>query len=100
MSEVSFYLLAAVIGAVVGCVEVFQRYRAEPLQAVSTVWGITYLVFNALVSCFAFYVIDLSSAFPDDAETLTRLKWAMFAGLGASALLRSKLLNIQLPEGK
>lgn len=100
MTLVPYFLAAAFVGALVGAVEVFQRYRAEPLQAVANRWGVAYLVFNAAVAALAFYVAVLSANLGAGSARLTLLQWSAAAGFGGATLLRAKLLNVQLADGK
>lgn len=101
MSYLTFCLVAAIIGTLVGAVEIFQRYRAEPLEAVSNRWGLAYLLFNGLVSAAAFHVAWLANELGKGTTTQLQLfQWATLSGFGASALLRAKLMNIQLGDGK
>ena len=95
-----FYAGAAAIGAAVGAVEVFQRYRAEPLAALFNRWGATYLLFNGAVAGFAFYVAVVANSLGAGSPTLTLLEWMAGSGFGAAALLRSKLLTVQSTEGR
>jgi hypothetical protein len=94
------YLAAAAFGALVGVVEVFQRYRAEPFQALWNRWGGLYVGFNAAVAAAAFAVADAAEGLSATSAGLALLQWSAAAGFGSSVLLRSKLLNVQLTGGK
>ncbi len=94
------YLVSVVLGALVGAVEVFQRYRAEPFLALLNRWGGAYVAFNAVVAAAAFWVAVEAEALNSSSGTLTLLRWAAVAGFGSAALLRAKLLNIKLSDGK
>jgi hypothetical protein len=95
-----FYLVAASIGALVGTVEVFQRYRAEPLEAIKTGWAVAYLFLNAFLGALAFYVAVIYGDLNKDSTTDSLLQWSTVSGFGAAAVLRAKLLNIRLSDGK
>ena len=100
MSLTAYYLVSAVIGALVATVEIFQRYRAEPIPALRNWWAVAYLLFNAAIAAFAFYVAVLTQELTAEAKPLDLLQWSTFAGFGAAAFLRAKLLNLELSDGK
>lgn len=101
MDLLPHYLVASFIGGLVGAVEIFQRYRAEPLEAVKTRWGLAYLLLNGALGALAFYVAVLYNELTaDGVKSLTLIQWSAVSGFGAAAVLRSKLLNIQLSDGK
>ena len=70
------YLVAALIGALVGAVEIFQRYRAEPLQAMWNRWGGVYVLFNSAVAAVAFFVAKESKGLSAESDTIELLRWA------------------------
>lgn len=94
------YFAAGGFGALVGAVEVFQRYRAEPFQALRNRWGGLYVGFNAVVAFAAFAVADAAQGLGADSPGLDLLQWAAAAGFGSAVVLRAKLLNVQLTGGK
>jgi hypothetical protein len=94
------YVVAAGFGALVGTVEVFQRYRAEPFPALWNRWGGLYVGFNAAVAVAAFAVVGAAEALSSQSSGLALFQWSAAAGFGSSVLLRSKLLNVQLTGGK
>lgn len=94
------YLVAALLGALVGMVEIMQRYRAEPFAAMNNRWGISYVVFNGAVALAGLYVVVLSEQLTAATAPADMLGWAAAAGFGSAALLRAKLMNVQLSEGK
>lgn len=100
MTLVAAYLAAAGFGVLVGTVEVFQRYRAEPFQALWNRWGGLYVGFNGAVAAAAFAVAHASQDLASTSPGLTLLQWSAAAGFGSSVLLRSKLLNVQMTGGK
>ena len=57
MEPVSYAALDSSVGAVVGVVEILQRYRDAPLRAVCSGGGVDYVVLNAAVSYGAFRVL-------------------------------------------
>jgi hypothetical protein len=94
------FVVAGLLGGLVGAVEIFQRYRAEPFRAVLNPWGAAYLVFNAGTSAIAFWVAAVANSLTEKTASLALMQWAALAGFGASALIRAKLLNIKLSDGK
>ena len=55
--HVGFVGLAAALGATVGASELISRYRDEPLQALLSGAGLTYVGLNALVSGCAYLLL-------------------------------------------
>jgi hypothetical protein len=100
MISVCAYAVAISIGALVGVVELFQRYRAEPLPALTNRWGIGYVLFNASAAAFALFIAIQADSLGAHTSTLDWLRWAAAAGAGAAAMLRSKLFSIRLSEGE
>lgn len=94
------YGIAAVLGGIVGAIEIFQRYRAEPFHALGNVWGLGYVVFNAAVALAAMFVLVRSEALSGKTSELDLLRWSAAAGFGSAAMLRTKLLNIRNGDGK
>lgn len=94
------YGVAIAVGAMVGAVEVFQRYRAEPFKALGNRWGVAYIIFNGAVAALAFFIATETDKVGRDAPRIDVLEWAATAGFGSAALLRAKLLNIKVAEGK
>jgi hypothetical protein len=95
------YAAAAAIGAVAGLAELVSRYRDAPRDAAASRGGVAYVLFNALVSLGALYLIRnvfpwpgaaLSPA-PQDVPTLAQQ--ALAAGVGAMALLRSAVVTVR-----
>jgi hypothetical protein len=99
--ELAFaWLTAGGLGALVGAVEIFQRYRAEPVPALANRWGIGYVAFNGAVALIAFWVATSSDAMAGKAQGLDLMKWAATSGIASSVLLRTKLFDIRLADGK
>jgi hypothetical protein len=67
---------------------------------VANPWGAAYLVFNASMALLAFWIAQIAEKLTATTPTLDLLQWAALAGFGSSALIRTKLLNIKLAEGK
>lgn len=97
---VGYYAIAAALGAAVGTVELFQRYRAEPFDAFKTIWGSAYIVFNGAVAAITFLVADIYRDLDSDSGARSLLQWSTLSGLGGVALLRTKLMDLDLPDGK
>ncbi len=95
-----YYVIAVVIGVLVGAVEIFQRFRAEPLAAISNRWGVGYLVFNGVVAALTFRVTIVFADLGPTTPTTDLMQWAATTGFGAAIMLRAKLLNVQLSDGK
>ena len=98
--HVGFVVLAAALGAIVGASELVSRYRDEPVQAVASNAGLTYLTLNAVVSACAYglltnYAVTLVPGLAGD-----RWMTAIVAGFGAMAVLRSKFFTIRTEKGE
>lgn len=86
-------------GALVGASEILSRYRDEPLQTISSRYGVAYLGLNGAISVIAFLLLDRYSAqiFPTMGNDLFLL--AVVGGFGAMAVLRSKLFTFRAADG-
>ncbi len=100
MALAAAYLAAIIFGALVGAVEIFQRYRAEPFDALLNRWGAAYVAFNSAVAAAAFWVATEAEGLTAASAALDLLRWAAIAGFGSAVLLRAKLLDIKLAEDK
>ena len=49
--------LGALVGLVVGAVEILQRYRDTPFRAVFNLWEVGYVLLNAAISYGTFWVV-------------------------------------------
>lgn len=91
--------LAAVLGAVVGMIEIVKRYRDEPTKAVFSPWGLIYMMANALFGLVALYFIyhfrGVFGTLPDN-----RFLAAFAAGIGAAAVLRTRIALFKAADGK
>lgn len=94
------YLVAAVLGGLVGAVEIFQRYRSEPFRAVWNPWGGAYIAFNGFVAGIGFFIAIRAEGLISERSSLELLRWAALAAFSSSALLRAKLMTIRLSDGK
>jgi hypothetical protein len=95
-----YIALAGVLGASLGGSELVSRYRDEPLNAVASWAGLTYVSMNALVSACAYgllarYSADIIPQLGDD-----KILRAILAGFGAMAILRSKFFTLRTEKGE
>lgn len=82
------------IGAIVGIVELAQRYKTAPMLAIMSGYGVVYWVFNGMISIFAF---GLMKRYPELFLSNTKedlFLQAVGSGTGAMALFRTKFLGI------
>ncbi len=93
-------LAVASIGGVTGLGELIGRYRDAPLRAATTLAGVLYITVNAGAAVAALIVIvafGWTFGLADDASTsAVSAVQVMVAGLGAAALFRSSLFNVQV----
>lgn len=87
-------------GALVGLSEILSRYRDEPLLAATTVFGLSYLLLNGVISLAAFVLLRGYSTqiFPVVENDL--FLTATIAGFGAMTIFRSKLFTYRSSDGK
>lgn len=94
------YLIAIAIGLVVGVAEVLSRYRDAPFNALATMAGATYVLFNGATAGLALlFLLEVLPLWQDDppAPTLaSTLSNALMAGFGAMAVLRSSILTTRV----
>jgi hypothetical protein len=95
-----FACLAGVFGGIVGASELLSRYRDEPMRALATVAGASYVYLNALVSALTYglltrYADGLLPGLADDP-----LMTSIVAGFGAMAILRSKFFTLRTASGE
>ena len=91
------YLAVAVIGALVGAVELIARYRDEPWQVATSPPGIAFIALNAAAAFVALFLLEhfrTTLAAPTDGFVRV-----LIAGFGAMLILRSKLLTLKQPGG-
>jgi hypothetical protein len=96
--EAAFAAMA--FGILVGLSEILSKYRDEPILASTTAYGVTYLLFNGLISLAAFGVLRRYSTavFPVVQHDL--FMTAVVAGFGGMAVFRSKLFTFRSSDGK
>lgn len=107
---VSSYLLAFFLGAIVGAAEIISRYRDEPFKVLSYPASLAYLILNGAVSVLAYALIgvygqvlllELQAEAPDNWTLFgDSLLQALAAGLGSSAVLRSRFLSFKTDGGE
>lgn len=93
-------LAVASFGAVTGFGELIGRYRDAPLRAATTLAGMLYIIVNAVAAVAALIVIDAfgwTFGLADDvSRAAVSAVQVLVAGLGAAALFRSSLFNVQV----
>ncbi|RME87767.1 MAG: hypothetical protein D6770_08555 [Anaerolineae bacterium] len=93
------WLMAGVLGAVVGSAEIISRYRDEPDDALRTWPSLFYLLVNALAAILALGIIRVFGwTFGLSNEEGVRWAQVLAAGVGAMALLRASLFNVRVGE--
>ena len=100
-----YALLGALVGLVVGAVEILQRYRDAPFRAVFNLWGVGYVLLNAAISYGTFWVAYHWAGTPPaaasaESNTLQLLGLSATAGFGGAAVIRARLTSIRLPNGQ
>lgn len=93
-------LLAGLVGFSIGSVELFQRYKAEPLRAVFSLWGLLFSLFNGVVSAGAYLLLFTWSAGSDAMPVLEQLNLVATGGIGAAVVLRAKIFTARLADGQ
>lgn len=93
-------MLSFLFGALAGFSEIISRYRDEPLRAIRSLYGASYLIINGLVSiaAFGFLLRYPKQILPSVAGD--PLMTAIAAGFGAVVVLRSKLFTFRTEDGK
>jgi len=95
------FALAFCLGGLIGAVELFQRYKADPLEAIFSLWGGVFVLLNGLASLAAYGWWYLSNQEQQVAPTtLESLQWSAVCGLGAAAILRTKFMNLKGADNK
>lgn len=89
-------LLASVLGLLTGAVEIFSRYRHGFQIVLKTVSGWLYLLLNAVLGVGAYALLLWWP--DDDPPAADHWKLALYAGLGAAALVRARLFTVQVGE--
>lgn len=95
------YLLAALIGALAGSVELLGRYRDDPFAAVREPAALLYIGFNACASLLAFYLVQVFDVRfglgTDNAKRLMTTQ-VLVAGLSAVAFFRTTLFTVRVSD--
>ena len=87
------------LGALMGSSEIASRYRDEPLKAIRSPFGLTYVVINGFISILAlFFIFHFSSFFGTAAQD--NLKVTLLAGFGAAAVMRTRVVSIKGRSGE
>jgi hypothetical protein len=94
----AYYIIASLIGLVVGASELISRYRDEPRAALWSTSSMLYIFVNAGASVIALYFIEVYDwrfglTTSPDGLSITR---TLIAGFGALALFRSSLFTIRM----
>jgi len=95
-----YLILSIVFGGLVGASEIASRYRDEPFLAIFSLPGRVYLVFNGLVSAFAYFLLQhyKDKIFPGVGNDI--LLASVIAGFGSMVVLRSKLFSFKTENGE
>jgi hypothetical protein len=92
-------IASLIFGSLVGASEIASRYRDEPLKAVVSPFGLTYLALNGYFSVLAvFIIVHFHDSFPKIADD--PLLTAITAGFGASIVMRTRIAVLRGPDGK
>src|SRR5215210_3294569 len=91
------YVVVALLGALVGAVEIISRYRDEPWNSLRGAAAVGYVTVNAAAACVALlalrtYDVTLGAQNPNQ----LRLLQASVAGLAATAFLRASFLVVRV----
>lgn len=95
------YLLAGLIGGLVGVAELVSRYKDSPAKAVRLLPAWIYVAINAGASALGLHLIVLFDwKFGVDASAPERVAAVrvLLAGFGAMALFRSSLLHVKVGD--
>jgi hypothetical protein len=100
------YLGVAVLGALVGVVELVSRYRDDPVRAISRFPAIVYIAFNMAASVLALYLIleikpDWLVGQGGDLSKVTPARWVLIvfvAGTAALAFFRSSIFRAKVDD--
>jgi hypothetical protein len=95
------YLLAGLIGVIVGAVELLGRYRDNPLAALRERAALAYIAVNATASLLAYHIVlvfDIRFGFDPETPEKLALMQVLLAGLAAMAFFRTSLFTMRLAE--
>jgi hypothetical protein len=94
--EILEWLVAGLLGTLVGIAELISRYKDEPGHALGTLPAGLYLVINALASVAALLFVRVFGwTFGVTDTNLAGWVQAMVAGFGAMAILRASLFTVK-----
>jgi hypothetical protein len=90
-----WWLLSFLVGGVIGASEIALRYRIDPLHPLKTLYGIFYLLLNAMIALGGFWV--LARYAPVLLPTLAKDQFLLLlvGTFGSALLMRSKLLTFR-----
>jgi hypothetical protein len=93
------WLVAGLLGTLIGVTDIISRYRDEPDNALATLPALFYLLVNALASIILL-VIARAFGWSFGITDPNAMGWGqvMITGLGAMALLRTSLWSVKLGE--
>jgi hypothetical protein len=95
------YFAVALIGALVGAVELIARYRDDPFRAIVVPSAVLYMLINLTAAIFALWTLRLFSVDWWTASGPVEQKFyeIMTAGFGSMVVLRSSLFTLRVNEG-
>lgn len=96
-STVTDWAFSALLGALVGIVELLSRYKDDPARLLAIFSAYIYAALNALASVASFYAIralnwDFGATEPGTAEMLQ----VLVSGIAGMAVLRSSVFNLRI----
>jgi hypothetical protein len=92
------FIIAVLIGALVGTGEIVSRYRDAPERALWTMSALLYILINAAASCAALYVIWRFKVAVTADSLRTIITQTLMAGFGAMAFFRTSLFIVRVGE--
>ncbi len=95
-----YVLLSVLLGIAVGASELISRYRDEPTRALINSPAMTYLLVNASVSALTYLLLTRYGEGLIPALSGDPLMRSVAAGLGAMAILRSKVFTLRTENGE
>lgn len=96
------YVVAGSVAAAVGGAELLTRYRDAPWRAVSTPWGLGYLILNGLFGVAAFWMaailalVDVGEFPSAEGVTVELVRSALLVGFGATVILRTVAFKLSI----
>ncbi len=92
------FIIAFLIGALVGTGEIVSRYRDAPERALWTMSALLYILINAAASCAALYVIWRFNVAVTTDTLRTIITQTLMAGFGAMAFFRTSLFIVRVGD--